>query len=82
MIGEEEEKKEDPLKDYDEEKEKRMDIIAQNGNDGEHYDEARGTTPPEKDWKVRLYNWIKKNAPETLVYGKNMDISRPEKEEK
>lgn len=49
---EEEEKKEDPLKDYDEEKEKRMDIIAQNGNDGEHYDEARGTTPPEKDWKV------------------------------
>ena len=37
---------------------------------------------PEKDWKVRLYNWIKKNAPETLVYGKNMDISRPEKEEK
>ena len=33
---EEEEKKEDPLKDYDEEKEKRMDIIAQNGNDGEH----------------------------------------------
>ena len=49
---EEEEKKEDPLKDYDEEKERRMDIIAQNGNDGEHYDEARGTTPPEKDWKV------------------------------
>ena len=49
---EEEEKKEDPLKDYDEVKERRMDIIAQNGNDGEHYDEARGTTPPEKDWKV------------------------------
>ena len=49
---EEEEEKEDPLKDYDEENEKRMDIIAQNGNDGEHYDEARGTTPPEKDWKV------------------------------
>ena len=49
---EEEEKKENPLKDYDEEKEKRMDIIGRNGNDGEHYDEARGTTPPEKDWKV------------------------------
>jgi len=37
---------------------------------------------PEKDWKVRLYNWIKKNAPKTLVYGKDMDISRPEKEDK
>jgi len=49
---EEEEKKEDTLKDYDEEKERRMDIIAQNGNDGEHYDEVEGTTLPEKDWKV------------------------------
>ena len=26
--------------------EKRMEIIGQNGNEGEHYDEARGTTPP------------------------------------
>jgi hypothetical protein len=26
-----------------------------------------------------LYNWIKSNAPETLVYGKDMDISRPER---
>lgn len=24
----------------------------ENGNNGEHYDEARGTNPPEKDWKV------------------------------
>ena len=37
---------------------------------------------PEKDWKVRLYNWIKKNAPATLVYGKNMDISKPETKDK
>lgn len=36
--------------DYTEDDEKRMDIIGQNGNDGEHYDEARGTRPP--DWKV------------------------------
>ena len=35
---------------------------------------------PETDWKVRLYNWIKTNAPETLVYGKDMDISRPPEE--
>ena len=51
-IPDEDLNKENPLKDYDEEKEKRMDIIGRNGNDGEHYDEARGTTPPEKDWKV------------------------------
>ena len=37
---------------------------------------------PEKDWKVRLYNWIKTNAPATLVYGKNMDISKPETKDK
>ena len=29
-----------------------MNVIGQNGNEGEHYDEARGTIPPEKDWKV------------------------------
>jgi len=29
----------DPLKDYDEEDAKRMDIIGQNGNEGEHYEE-------------------------------------------
>ena len=29
---------EDPLKDYSEEDEKRMDIVGQNGNEGEHYD--------------------------------------------
>jgi len=38
-----EEIKVDKLQDYNEEDEKRMDIIAQNGNDGEHY---------EKDWEV------------------------------
>ena len=38
-----EEIKVDKLQDYSEEDEKRMDIIAQNGNDGEHY---------EKDWEV------------------------------
>ena len=32
---------------YNEEDERRMDIIGQNGNEGEHYDEARGTTPPK-----------------------------------
>jgi len=37
---------------------------------------------PEKVWKDILYNWIKDNAPETLVYGKDMDISRPEKKDK
>ena len=47
----------DEMKDYDEEDERRMDIIGQNGNEGEHYDEARGTEPPKvtevkKDWKV------------------------------
>jgi hypothetical protein len=30
---------EDPLLDYDEDDEKRMNIVGQNGNDGEHYDE-------------------------------------------
>ena len=44
--------KPDPLANYNEEDERRINIIGQNGNDGEHYDEARGTTPPEKDWKV------------------------------
>ena len=29
---------EDPLKDYDDEAEKRMEIIGRNGNEGEHYD--------------------------------------------
>jgi len=29
----------DPLSDYDEDEEKRMNIIGQNGNEGEHYDE-------------------------------------------
>jgi len=29
----------DPLDDYDEEEERRMNIIGQNGNEGEHYDE-------------------------------------------
>ena len=47
----------DDLKDYDESDERRMNIIGQNGNEGEHYDEARGTTPPKvteikEDWKV------------------------------
>ena len=42
----------DKLEDYDEEDERRMDIIGTNGNDGEHYEEARGTEPPKKDWKV------------------------------
>ena len=47
----------DDFKDYDESDERRMDIIGQNGNEGEHYDEARGTTPPKvteikEDWKV------------------------------
>ena len=31
--------KEDPLSNYDEEAERRMDIVGQNGNEGEHYDE-------------------------------------------
>ena len=47
----------DDFKDYDESDERRMNIIGQNGNEGEHYDEARGTTPPKvteikEDWKV------------------------------
>ena len=33
-----EEVKPDPLANYDEEAEKRMDIVGQNGNEGEHYD--------------------------------------------
>ena len=37
---------EDTLLNYDEEDEKRMDVIGRNGNDGEHYDED------PKDWKV------------------------------
>jgi hypothetical protein len=50
-IEVEEEKKwenEDIPNEYDEWDERRMDIIGQNGNDGEHYDEARGTAPPDK----------------------------------
>jgi len=46
--GLEDEKAEGVPEDYDEWDERRMDIIGQNGNDGEHYDEARGTTPPDK----------------------------------
>tara|TARA_B100000085_G_scaffold85757_4_gene77349 strand:+ start:781 stop:1929 length:1149 start_codon:yes stop_codon:yes gene_type:complete len=47
----------DDFKNYDESDERRMNIIGQNGNEGEHYDEARGTTPPKvteikEDWKV------------------------------
>ena len=48
-----EEIKSDPLAEYDEDAERRMDIVGQNGNDGTHYDEARGTTPPEEDWVVK-----------------------------
>ena len=50
MEVEEEEKWHDDEipNEYDEWDERRMDIIGQNGNDGEHYDEARGTTPPDK----------------------------------
>ena len=44
----EDEEAEDIPEYYDEWDERRMDIIGQNGNDGEHYDEARGTTPPDK----------------------------------
>ena len=51
-IMKELEKDEDPFKNYDEEDEKRMNVIGQNGNEGEHYDEARGTIPPEKDLNV------------------------------
>jgi hypothetical protein len=40
---------EDPLLDYDEDDEKRMNIVGQNGNEGIHYDEANS---PEIDWKV------------------------------
>ena len=43
----------DPLEEYDEDDERRMNIIGQNGNEGEHYDEARGTVPPEEDWVVK-----------------------------
>jgi len=43
----------DPLEEYDENDERRMNIIGQNGNEGEHYDEARGTVPPEEDWVVK-----------------------------
>ena len=52
---------EDPLLDYDEEDEKRMNIVGQNGNDGEHYDELPLDTTPdpkpkdidkEEDWEI------------------------------
>ena len=46
--------------DYSEEEERRMDIIGQNGNDGEHYDEARGTIPPEDKKGFELENNIKR----------------------
>ena len=42
----------DKLEDYDEEDERRMDIIGTNGNDGEHYEEVKSKEPPKKDWKV------------------------------
>ena len=47
-------------KDYDEWDEKRMNIIGQNGNDGEHYAEARGTTPPQQKKGYELENNIKR----------------------
>ena len=50
---------EDPLLDYDEEDEKRMNIVGQNGNDGEHYGEVPLDTAPnpkpkdtEEDWEI------------------------------
>ena len=45
-----EEIKSDPLANYDEDDERRMNIVGQNGNEGIHYDEARGTTP--QDWRI------------------------------
>mgnify|MGYP003137898383 CR=1 FL=1 len=56
LYVEPKEKKSGFPEDYNEDDEKRMDIIGQNGNEGEHYDEdelpaeARGFEPP--DWKV------------------------------
>ena len=52
-----------PFDRYDEDAENRMNIIGQNGNEGIHYDEARGTSSPvdssskdtkqkDKDWKI------------------------------
>jgi len=52
---------EDPLMEYDEDDEKRMNIVGQNGNDGEHYDELPLDTTPdpkpkdidkEEDWEI------------------------------
>ena len=52
---------EDPLLDYDEDDEKRMNIVGQNGNDGEHYGEVPLDTTPdpkpkdtdkEEDWEI------------------------------
>ncbi len=37
-------------KEYSEEDEKRMDIIGQNGNDGDHYEEVEKKTPDAKLW--------------------------------
>ena len=40
---------EDPLKDYDDEAEKRMEIIGRNGNEGEHYDEELVVTESDDE---------------------------------
>jgi len=40
------------LKDAWEESERRMNIIGQNGNDGEHYEDIKATPEPPEDWEV------------------------------
>ena len=68
LYVEPKEKKSGFPEDYNEDDEKRMDIIGQNGNEGEHYDEARGTIPPDKKKVLTKTGYQLENNIENVVF--------------
>jgi len=68
LYVEPKEKKSGFPEDYNEDDEKRMDIIGQNGNEGEHYDEARGTVPPDKKKVLTKTGYQLENNIENVVF--------------
>ena len=68
LYVEPKEKKSSFPEDYNEDDEKRMDIIGQNGNEGDHYDEARGTVPPDKKKIITKTGYQLENNIENVVF--------------
>ena len=68
LYVEPKEKKSGFPEDYNEDDEKRMDIIGQNGNEGEHYDEARGTVPPKEKQIITKTGYQLENNIENVVF--------------